>query len=267
MGLKESLLDRLGNRSNNHNSLAFLSVSLSSKDKLGVLVDLVDQTVLPRRLTLRGDSAELNLQVANKHLFDISGIIAGKTVFEYTFADADQPLNVEKELVSSLTNFFEKSGPSKIEITGSPLPEGGSSGLSPQSLLLAPSPIKDEEILRPKATKKKKQEPGSIPLAFLAAASGDIRKARHYSFDSESQTEDPFELSNQVKKDDFSSLNELHAKFSPILGKELLFVVVTEGSKRDAFAFAINGEDGVTVEMDCQKIGCTYRAWLNAKPT
>lgn len=266
MGLKESLLGRLGSRGNKHNSMAFLSGSLSSQDKLGVLVDLVDQTVLPRRFTLRGENAELNLRVANKRLFDVSGIIANQAAFKYTFAGADQPPNAEEEITRSLTKFFEKAGPSTFEFTGSSKPEEGSSGLEPKSLLLVPQKIPEEKILPPKDTMVETADVAGVPLSFLEAAAGDIRKARHYSFDTDSRPADPSEHSTRVKKEDFSSLNDLHAKFSPILGKELLFVAIAEGVENDAFAFAINGEDGVTVEMDCQKIGTTYRAWRNAKP-
>ncbi len=286
MEIRKALFGRLERRKSGRIRKGPLSAALSNQEKIEYVANLIGQTVLPRQITLQGDNAKLILWAAEKYLNGMVGILADQKIFEYNSLNTNLKDNPEKELISSLTKFFEHAG--KCELIFADIPPAKVAELSFHPKVAGPVPpaeVADPDIpakknlhlgsvARPKVEKPTKitvpenvsPKSRGIPFTFLAEVLKVTRKALHFSTNVAAQSENLRKLSNPVEKDRFLNLNKLHATLAPELGQELLFVVVAEGDTKDTFAFALDGVESVAVEMDRQKIGRVCQAWKKVHP-
>lgn len=263
MGLKEILLKRLAKHNSSKNPPNQLPQSLSGDEKIRLVFDLVDQTVLPREILLSSDKTEIKILAAEKRLYFVSCAANGKLVFKHKVANAPITPFDSGALVSDLIGAFADSGPFEISFSNVEPPQNIAAGLDLSNLLSAlaatreaapaPAPIL---TLAPKISAVETSENSGVPRRFLAAMDGEIRNGREWERATGLQTDNS----------DFTGLDALYANLAPALGQELLFVVLAQGAEVDAFAFALNGAEGVAMEIDRQKIGLAYLTWQNNVP-
>ena len=250
MGLKEMLLGRLGKQAKVQEAPGIVSRPLSAEEKARFLLNLVDQTVLPRRIVLSGGTSVIEVLAGEKRLFGLVCKVSGEVIADHSVLNNPGHALDCSKILSDLLRIFSNSSSFSIAYSEAELPDDPERGLGLSDFeTTLEKPPKPRLVLREPTTDmpEKAVENSTVPGRFLSAMAKDSRDTRQWQPD--------------AKGGGFSGIDALYRKLSPDLGRELLFVVLAEGKTTDAFAFALNGAEGAALEMDRQKTGRCYLTW------
>ncbi len=248
MDIKTLILGKFAKRNNATGAQSKLLKSQSSEEQRQQLVDLVEETILPRLITLTGTDNRLELTVANGKVFRVFARIGSGEPQSVDLTREADAKSAQRKISGILGQYLATPEDGAFTFTPIKPPREAIKGLTAQSLFAAPEvPKPDPPLTRPMRLEHR------ISDKFLESVQKDITHSRSYGRAGSVDPPQPPEFS-----DAFSAL---YQKLSTPLGGPVLCVAMAHNKEQDTFAYVLDEHDGAVVELNRQRLGKICAAW------
>jgi len=282
MALKDLLLGRLTGRG----GTAPLDEGRPVRERQARIFALIEGSVMPRRITLAGPSAQLDFVAGDTHLCRATLLEGGSVVYDADFVEVrSQELerHLKTETINTVRRFLEQSPQYSVEFSGVEPRYADAVGISaafldpeagmPDARPSAPAANPDTGNRDGVSENPAGADPvatiaptgGQAPFEFLSSVRNDIRAAAYFAEGGAEAFSGRRKNDICIRRSDISAIEAWRQRMAPHLGNEMLFVMLADGDSKDTYAIATNSTGGVAVELDRQKMGLVCTAWQKSR--